>query len=181
MATSPAGPVPAGSADLRRWLRRRSDTGGCAVATYSYATVDDYEKRIGYDIPDAEEPTVQQHLDDTSTLIALYLGDCEPEVVAAYPDVLTILTCSIVYRQQSVPVGVRSESIGATSVSYADTEAGYGKLMPGDEELLDDLIAKVCVDDMPTHVPGLGAVGVTWAGYSDPAKHWARDVDCWVM
>lgn len=149
------------------------------MATYSYATVDDYELRIGYDIPAEQEPTTQQHLDDTSLMIALYLGDCEPDVVAAYPEVLSMLTCSMTFRQSAVPAGIRSESIGATSVSYSDEYSKQG-LLPAEEHLLDDLMATVCADEHPTNVPGLGSVGVTWAGYSNPAEHWARDVDLWV-
>lgn len=150
------------------------------MATYQYATVDDYELRIGYDIPATQEPMVQQHLDDTSMMIALYLGDCEPDVAAAYPEVLTMLTCSMTYRQSAVPAGVRSESVGATSVSYSDDYSQQG-LLPAEEHLLDDLMATVCVDTHPANVPGLGSVGVTWSGYSDPALHWARDVDLWVL
>lgn len=150
------------------------------MATYQYATVEDYELRTGLEVADTAEDSVQAKLDDASNLIALYLGDCEPEVSSQFPEILTALTCSVVYRYNSIPAGVRSKSIGATSVSYTDNAGGMN-LLAAEENLLDDLIGRACADETSDHVPGLGVVGATWGGRSDREEHWARYVDCWVM
>jgi hypothetical protein len=150
------------------------------MASYSYAEVADYELRTNLDVPPAAEDTVQTRLDDASNLIALYLGECEPEVATAFPEILTALACSVVFRYNSVPAGVRSKSIGATSVSYSDDAANV-TLLPAEENLLDDLMARACVDEGPDNVPGLGCVGASWGGWYDKSAHWARDVDVWVM
>lgn len=141
----------------------------------SYATVDDYELRTGVDVPVEMEPTVQIRLDDTSAIIQLYLGECAVVVEGAYPDLLTALTCSHVYRLASIPTGVRSESVGSTSVSYDDNPAGVG-LSPDEIELLDSLIESACGADA---FRGVGEVGVGWAGPS-PDVDWG-DIDAWVL
>jgi hypothetical protein len=151
------------------------------MTTYSYAEVPDYEQRTGIDVPADQEPMVATKLDDASNIIALYLGGCEEFVSAKYPEILTAITVSMVYRLSSVPAGVRSKSVGATSVSYND-DASQLKLQTNEEDLLDALIAGACPPNPdPTYVPGLGTVGVNWAGYSNPADHWAKYVDMWVL
>jgi hypothetical protein len=150
------------------------------MATYSYASVEDYETRTGVDVPTEQEIMVQTRLDDASNLIAVHLGAAEQCVVEMFPEILTMLTVSTVYRLSSVPAGVRSKSVGATSVSYTD-DAAQLQLLPSEQDLLDSLITAACPPNPdPTYVPGLGCVGVTWGGYSNPAEHWARDVDVWV-
>lgn len=149
------------------------------MATFSYAEVADYELRTNIDVPTEAEDTVQVRLDDASNLIALYLGDCEEEVASQFPEVLTALTCSMVFRFSSVPAGVRSKSVGSTSVSYTDDASGMG-LLPAEQNLLDDLMARACVDVNSDNVPGLGCVGANWGGWYDKDAHWARDVDMWV-
>jgi hypothetical protein len=148
---------------------------------YRYATVPDYETRTGVDVPTTQEPMVQVRLDDASNLIAVYLGPYEECVSDAYGEILTMLTVATVYRLSSVPAGVRSKSVGATSVSYSDTAAQL-KLLPAEEDLLDGLIERACrTEPDPTYVPGLGTVGVNWGGYTNPDRHWARYVDMWVL
>ena len=140
----------------------------------SYATVADYELRTGTDVPAEMEPTVQQRLDDTSALIAVYLGECEDEVAAKYPDVLTALTVSHVYRVDSVPMGIRSESVGGTSVSY-DSEAVLLSLGEIETNLLDALMDAAC--GTSSTAQGVGQLGVTLGGPEEPDEH----IDLWVM
>lgn len=150
----------------------------------SYATVADYELRTGTDVPVEMEPTVQQRLDDTSALIAVYLGECEDEVAAKYPDVLTALTVSHVYRVDSVPVGIRSESVGGTSVSY-DTQAVLLSLGEIETNLLDALMDAAC--GTSGSVQGVGQIGVTLGGavpgITDEFGYWPdpEDIDVWVL
>lgn len=145
----------------------------------SYATVEDYELRTGLDVPTDQEPTVQQRLDDVSTLIELYLGPCAADVEAAYPDVLTTITCLTAQRSFMAPQGVRSESVGSTSVAYQDpTEAVLGWLRPSETDVLDALIRAACPTAVST--PGVGELGVGWAGPPNE-RTWASDVDIWVV
>ncbi len=151
------------------------------MATFSYADVQDYELRTGVDVPTEAEDTYQVRLDDASNLIALYLGECEEPVSLAYPEVLAALTCSMVFRFSSIPAGVRSKSIGATSVSYQDEASSGQKLLQAEMNLLNDLMRAACPDTESDEVPGLGCVGANWGGWTDPADHWARDIDMWVL
>jgi len=144
----------------------------------SYATVEDYELRTGIDVPADQEDTVQVRLDDTSALMEMYMGECADDIVAAYPDILTVICCSHVYAVSSVPPGIRSESVGGTSVSYADSPSGL-MLPTTATDLLDELMERVC--GSTTELPGAGTVGASWGGpfkRSDTA--WMRDVDVWV-
>lgn len=147
-----------------------------------YASIADYELRTGMDVPDAQEPTVQQRLNDTSSLINVYLGECTEEVAAKYPDVLTALTVSHVYRVASVPTGVRSESIGGTSVSY-DTDAGPLDLVGSETTLLDALMDGACGESSK----GVGQIGVNYGGpapeASDLFPTWpdVDEVDFWIL
>jgi hypothetical protein len=151
------------------------------MTAYSYATIEDYELRTGIDVPVDQEDTVTVRLDDASSLIALYLGGCEPDVAAAFPEVLTALVCSMVFRYNTVPAGVRSKSIGATSVTYTD-EAASQQMLAAEQHLLDDLMARACPDNGGSDlVPGLGVVGANWGGPANYAAHWARYVDLWVL
>jgi len=146
-------------------------------------TVADYELRTGIDVPESMEPTVQIWLDDTASLICLYLGDCADEVAAAYPDVLAALTCSHVRAQSSRPApGVRSESVGSTSISY-DTDrlaetVGFG-LTADEQNVLNQLLAVVCPDQAVDSGGGVSQIGVTWGGQPDPS--WASGIDVWVV
>lgn len=146
------------------------------VPVEGYASVADFELRTGTDVPDAQEPSVQTRLNDTSALINVYLGDCVDEVAAKYPDVLTALTVSHVYRVASTPLGIRSESVGATSVSY-DTEAELLGLSPTETALLDALMDGAC----GASSKGVGQIGVTYGGPDYDEDRWPADVDMWVM
>src|SRR3982750_1806998 len=141
-----------------------------------YATVADYELRTGTDVPVDQEDTVQVRLDDVSALINLYLGDCQDEVAAAYPDILTALVCANVWRMASIPVGVKQESVGATSVTY-DT-SWTTTLAPADTDLLHTLMQRAC--PASTNAPGVGQYGVTLGGTPEPSE-WPADVDFWVL
>lgn len=141
----------------------------------SYAQVADYELRTGTDVPVSQEPTIQRRLDDTSALIAVYLGDCAEEVEAKYPDVLTALTVSHVFRVDSVPIGIRSESVGGTSVSY-DNEAILLGLTEMETALLDALMDGACGG--ATAAKGVGQIGVNLGGPEEPDD---EDIWLWVL
>ena len=69
------------------------------------------------------------------------------------------------------------ESVGGTSVSY-DAGGGGPALLPMDTALLDSLIENAC--DLAPRGAGVGQVGVTLGGPSDP-DDWYSDVDVWVL
>jgi hypothetical protein len=140
-----------------------------------YATVADYELRTNTDVPAEAEDSLQQRLNDISALVDVYLGECAEAVALAYPDVLTALVCAHEYRARATPVGVRSESVGGTSVSY-DTSTGTSDLVAEEVRLLDTLIERACGQAST----GIGQVGVTYGG-TDPYDHWAADIDLWVL
>lgn len=142
----------------------------------SYASIEDYELRTGIDVPDSQEPTVQQRMDDVSALVHLYLGDCADEVETKYPDILTMIVVANVNRMSSVPVGVKTESVGATSVTY-DVEDHSVSLLATDTDLLDTLIERACGTQT---VRGMGQVGVQLGGPPDDSD-WPNDIDFWVM
>lgn len=143
----------------------------------SYATVADYELRTGADVPVDLINTYAARLADTSALIDLYLGECIPLVVAKFAEILTALTVSHTYRASSAPPGVRSESVGATSVSYDDTSTAVG-LWRAETDLLDNLIEQACGPS--AGIAGVGTVGASWGGPLS-GDHWARYIDVWVL
>lgn len=146
------------------------------VPATGYATIADYELRTGTDVPVANEPMVQTRLNDVSNLVDVYLGDCAEAVADKYPDVLTALVVANVWRAEAVPTGIRSESVGGTSVSYDN--ASELALLPMDTNLLDALIAGAC-GDMPRG-GGVGQLGMTLGGEPEEGE-WAADVDVWVL
>lgn len=149
----------------------------------SYATVADYELRTGTDVPDAQEPMVQQRLDDVSNLIELYLGECAEAVEKQFAEILTSLTVAHTFRVASVPSGVRSESVGSTSISY-DTDVGPSTLLAAETALLDRLMSEAC-PEYNSDAPGVGMLGISMGGVGDAywadSSHWARDIDVWVL
>lgn len=147
------------------------------VPQTGYASVADYELRTGIDVPFDNEPMIQTRLNDVSNLVDVYLGDCQAEVSQTYPDVLTALVVANVWRGGTIPPGVRSESVGGTSVSY-DTDSGSLALLPVDTSLLDALIAGAC-GDMPRS-GGVGQIGMTMGGEPEEDS-WPADVDVWVL
>lgn len=138
-----------------------------------YATVDDYELRTGATVPPNMTDTYQTWLNDASALMRLYMGEeCADKVEAAYPDVLTSLTCQRVYRMSSTPAGITSASVGGTSVSYANASANTW-LSSSEIEMLDRLMDAAC--GTPLDVPGIGEVAAGWAGgppEEDPDVVW---------
>lgn len=152
------------------------------VPVNGYASIADYELRTGTDVPAELENTLQQRLNDTSALINVYLGDCADEVAAKYPDVLTALTVSHVHRSLSMPIGIRSESAGGTSVSY-DTDTGPLDLLASEATLLDALLDGAC----GASSKGVGQIGVTYGGPKEPITDefgfWPDpdDIDIWVL
>ena len=142
----------------------------------SYATVADYELRTAVDVPFDQEDTVQRRLDDVSALVELYLGDCAEDVAATYPDILSMLVVANVHRVSSVPAGIRTESVGGTSVTYADT-GGAMALLPVDTDLLDTLIERVCGTQT---VRDMGQVGMMLGGVPEDPE-WPAGIDFWVL
>lgn len=141
----------------------------------SYASIEDYELRTGIDVPDDQEPMIQQRLDDVSAIIELYMGDCADAVVEKYPDILASIVVAQVFRVGMIPVGVRSESVGGTSVSFDDTTAL--SLSEADKDLLDALMASSCPDF--GRGDGVGQLGINYDGVR--GDDWPYDVDVWVM
>lgn len=98
----------------------------------AYADLADYQLITGLSVSETDVPRVQRLLDAATDLFALYLGDRETEIVAAYPNLLADLTVARVYRLRSIPSGIRSESVGGSSVTY-DNGAGSPFGLTGDE------------------------------------------------
>jgi hypothetical protein len=133
------------------------------IESPSYATVADYELRTGIDVPDTQEPTVQQRLDDYSALMAVHMGPCAEIVETSYPGVLTSLACAGVQRSFVGAPGVRSESVGATSVSYHDPNAGAVAGVYGPEtDVLDALMAACCPEYSAGGGNNVGQLGVAY-------------------
>ncbi|MEV8373008.1 hypothetical protein AB0P21_09740 [Kribbella sp. NPDC056861] len=86
-------------------------------------TITDYETITGTQVPKATEPQVRARLGVIAALVWAYLGPQATAVDAAYRNVLVYLTVMKAFRADAVPIGIRSESVGSTSVSYAD---GFG-------------------------------------------------------
>jgi hypothetical protein len=148
-----------------------------ACTSDSYATVADYELRTGTTVPPEQQDTVQQRLNDIAALIQLYMGPCASFVEAMYPDILISLTCAAAARSFSTSPGVRSESVGSTSVSYVDYSAQrVAGVEPPEADVLDALMASAC-PDFRASGPSVGELGVGWGGNN---RSWAADVDVWV-
>lgn len=127
-----------------------------------YASVSDYELRFHVDVPPEQEDALQVKLNDNSTLMALYMGDCADEVEAAYGDLLTSLVCTQTNSQIQHPAGIASASVGSTSVAYQSGSGETAWLNPATTEILDRLIMACC--GPATDVPGVGELGVGWGG-----------------
>lgn len=98
----------------------------------AYATLAEYEVITGSSVPEGEVARVERSLQTASDLFALYLGDREAEIVAAYPALLADLVAARVYRLRAMPIGIRSESVGGSSVTYDSVGASpFG--LTGDE------------------------------------------------
>lgn len=145
------------------------------VPVDGYASIADYELRTGVDVPDAQEPMVQTRLNDVSSLVDVYLGDCADEVAAMYPDVLTALVVANVWRVSVNPTGIRSESVGGTSVSYENTGVAPS-LLPMDTDLLDTLMEGAC--GLAPRGGGVGQLGVTLGGPPEPGGEYD---EAWVL
>lgn len=152
-----------------------------SVPVNGYASVADYELRSGTDVPAELEPTVQTRLNDVSALMDIYMGVCAAVVADAYPDVLCALTVSTVYRDASMPVGVKTESVGGTSVTY-DTGSGPLTLDGAYTSILDSLMESVCGPD--ARHDGVGQIGLAYAGPPERYQHgWPdpTEIDLWVL
>lgn len=103
-----------------------------------YATVADYEAVYG-DVPTEQEARVQAGLDTASALIHSYLGNAAADVEATYPDALKAMAIYRVHYQATVPVGIRTESIGSTSVTYTEALVPW-VLSDAESDVLDGLI-----------------------------------------
>lgn len=147
------------------------------VPVTGYASVADYELRTGVDVPAEKEPMVQTRLNDVSDLFKVYMGPCADAVEAAYPSMLTSLACQSTQTSFAVTPGVRSETVGSTSVSYVDATANMvAGIGPNEAEVLDALMAASC----DQYQAGGSKVGQLSVAY-DREKSWAADVDIWVV
>ena len=131
------------------------------IEVTGYASVADFELRTGINVPVEKEPMVQQRLNDTSAFISAYFGDCADEVEAMFPEILTAVTVDHVANVGAIPYGIRSESVGATSVSYNDPST-VGTFNTTEKDILDGLLARTsCGGDVNMNV---GEIGVGWGG-----------------
>lgn len=148
------------------------------VPVTGYASVTDYELRTGTDVPDAMEPTIQTRLNDVSALMDLYMGDCAEAVADKYSDILTSMAVTVVYRAASTPAGVKTQSVGGTSVTF-DTDRGALVLADSEATLLDALIEGACGES--ARHDGVGQLGINYGGPPEYDDGWPEDVDLWVM
>jgi hypothetical protein len=105
-------------------------------------TIEDYETITGTTVPEATAPMVQARLDVVALLVWAYLGAQATAVDTTYHKVLVYLAVMKAFRADAVPVGIRSESVGSTSVSYAD---GFGDpltLTTDERSVLDGLMGR---------------------------------------
>ena len=140
----------------------------------SYATVEDYELRTGDNVPGNQEEMYQVRLDDVSNLMELYMGPCSTYVEQAYPDILTSLTVLATQRTMAITTGIKSESVGNTSVTYATGDEVAGVRLT-ESEVLDALMAASC----PMYSSG-SQVGQIGAAYDRGRDHPPSD-ELWVM
>lgn len=105
-------------------------------------TIADYELLTGTDVPAADEPMVQATLDVISSVVWVYLGASAEAVDAAYHDVLVYLVVTKAQRVASIPAGIRSESVGSTSVAYIEGSASALYLTGEERSLLDALMGR---------------------------------------
>lgn len=140
------------------------------VTPPQYAVIADYELRSGIDVPDEQEPMIQQRLDDYSALMAVYMGPCAEIVEATYPGILTSLCCAGVQRSLGTVPGVRSESVAGTSVSYQDLhDTAISGVYGPEAEVLDSLMAACCPEWGRSSGPSVGQLGV--ARRSEPVGY----------
>ena len=86
----------------------------------AYATVEEYRVRTGATVTPESAARLTALLDDSSALVRAYLAANEPNVLIAFPEVLRALVVNRVRRLLFAPPGVRSESIGPSSVTFTD-------------------------------------------------------------
>jgi hypothetical protein len=85
---------------------------------------------------------VQARIDVIATLVWAYLGVQAAAMDSLYHNVLVYLVAMKAARAEAVPVGILSESVGSTSVSYAN---GFGDpltLTPDERAVLDGLMGQ---------------------------------------
>jgi hypothetical protein len=87
------------------------------------ATLADYELILGVVVPEEDRLGIERSLNGASDLVSLYLGVRAVEMATLYPDLLADLVVARVHRLRTVPLGIRSESVGGSSVTY-DSDVG---------------------------------------------------------
>jgi len=127
---------------------------------YSFCDIPTYELLTGTTVPDAEEEHVQAMLDLNSDLAGLYMGEpCATNVQTGYPELLAGIVCYRTYRQQTIPAGVQSESVGSSSVSYVPSQNAPMGMTGTETAVLDQLCGRI------THGRGIGSVSFAEKAY----------------
>ena len=107
----------------------------------SYATIEDVEKRLGYDITEEDQPLIQAFLDDYS----LFLGTViEGNSLTPSDEILKTITArhAVTYIKRSEIEGLSAltEAVGDTSRTQSFTTSGDSSslfwLSKGDKQLL---------------------------------------------
>lgn len=95
----------------------------------TYVTVGDVRARFEEDIPAADEPKLQQKLDDAEVYLAREVGDLANLLAGGkVTDAeLRIVLCNMVIRVLRNPSGIRSETAGPFSRTL-DANVSSGKL-----------------------------------------------------
>jgi hypothetical protein len=131
------------------------------MATHEYADVEDYQRLTGVLVSEAETPHVQALLDTASSLVALYLREpCATEAAVKYADILAAMVCFRVYRLQTIPEGIASESVGSGSVSYVTSNGSTSGLTTTERTVLDQMCGRTA--------SGSGITSVSFAALANP-------------
>ena len=103
-------------------------------------TIEEYEKFTGALVPEAMRETTQARLDVTCQIVDIYLSPWGDAFDEARHDVLAYVVSMHALRMETIPAGVRSESVGSTSVSYMDNAGDPLALSLSERDLLDSLL-----------------------------------------
>jgi hypothetical protein len=128
---------------------------------YRWATVQDWEKRTGTALTPEQADVVQQQLDDACALFALWMPPgCIARAQAGDPAVLAVLVPLLIaytQRQENVPAGIASETIGTASVTYItdrEQSAQPGRLSAAERAALAQLCGTAGLRMVPVQAGG---------------------------
>jgi hypothetical protein len=131
----------------------------------AYATASDVAALLGRDLDPHDAYTTDQQLEVASAIVRARVPDIDTRLGDATldPALVRDVVAKAVHRFMRNRLGLRSEGVGAYSVSYGDA----GNLVVTDEEIAS-LVA------VPTGVPGVGSIRLT-----SPWLHRSGADDCY--